>query len=259
MEFKFKKTGVSLADGIDANKFGALRAIAVTPEEVKKVFLNYGYNLEGINGAFLKTFSLNAQELKEVENNLAKIEKMGMKTIFQANLQVKYFKNKFMSKLERCMSANLPYLNSDNTFASFFDNDEEFEAYISGAKIEEKPLDNSINRKDNVIDVNINNNVNKEDRTNEMTPEDKQVYNEIVEKLNYLVLGNPLDTMLVNVVRNATTKVVDAILRQEYKFLGIREMVESVMFDGLDVTPEDNQRLTNLVLGAFPDEERKMM
>lgn len=267
MEFKFKKTSVSLAEGVDGNKFGALRAIAVTPEEVKNLFLAHGYNLEGIQGIFLKAFAMNAAELKEVEDNLIKIEKMGMQQVFQANMQIRYFRDKFMRKLERCIAAGLPYLNSDNTFASFFANEEEFEDYLLGSKNkntipvnEDKILKEKIELNNLKGEISNKNKINMDDnKLDEMSPEDRQVYNEIVERLNYLVLASPMDTMLATVVNNATNKAVDAILRQEYKFLGVREMVESVMFDGLDVTPEDNKRITSLVLGAFPDEERKMM
>lgn len=241
MEYKFRGLKVSLPDGVDNNKFGALLPVAVTPDKVKEVFEKYGYDLSEVPGVFLKAFSMNEKELAEVEANLVKIEKMGMKAVFENNLRLRYFRNSFMVKLEKCMQAGLPYLNSDNTFAAFFDSEETFEDYMRRRSI----LDNKEN-------------INKETSQIEMSPEDKQVYNEIVERLNYLVLANPMDTMLATVVNNAIAKVVEAILRKEYKFLGIKEMVESVMFDGLDVTPEDNDRITNLVLGAFPDEERKM-
>lgn len=247
MEFKFRGLKVGLPDGVDNNKFGALLPVAVTPDKVKEVFEKYGYDLSEVPGVFLKTFSMNEKELAEVEANLVKIERMGMKNTFENNLRLRYFRSGFMVKLEKCIQAGLPYLNPDNTFAAFFDSEEAFEAYMTRRSV----LDNKEN-------IEIQNNVNKETPQFEMSPEDKQVYNEIVKSLNYLVLANPMDTGLATVVNNAINKVVDAILRKEYKFLGIREMVESVMFDGIDVTPEDNERITNLVLGAFPDEERKM-
>lgn len=254
MEFKFKGVKINLPEGVEAAKFDANRVMANIPEDVLKLFLEYGIDLKTeCPGAFLKGFTLNEKELAEVRENLKRYVELGMLDVIKANpknLQIRTFKSTFMKRLVECVQKGKPYLNSDNTFADFLVKNE---MELASATVTQTELVNA------QMDYEANKEVTNADQVAQMTPEDKQVYNEIVERLNYLVLGNPMDTMLANIVSNATAKVTDAILRKEYKFLGIREMVESVMFDGIDVTPADNERITNLVLGAFPDEERKMV
>lgn len=252
MEFKFRGLKVNLPEGVEASKFDANRVTANIPEDISKLFQEYSIDLkEECPGAFIKGFTLSEKELTEVSENLKRYQELGLIDVIKANpknLQVRVFKSTFMKRLVECMQAGRPYLNSDNSFADFL-----LENEMDKIPAQVTPTD--------LINAQVNYEANKEvtvtDQMAQMSPEDKQVYNEIVEKLNYLVLASPMDTMLANVVNNATLKVTDAILRKEYKFLGIREMVESVMFDGMNVTPEDNERITNLVLGAFPDEERK--
>jgi len=254
MEFKFKGVKINLPEGVEAAKFDANRVMANIPEDVLKLFLEYGIDLKTeCPGAFLKGFTLNEKELAEVRENLKRYVELGMLDVIKANpknLQIRTFKSTFMKRLVECVQKGKPYLNSDNTFADFLVKNE---MELASATVTQTELVNA------QMDYEANKEVTNADQVAQMTPEDKQVYNEIVERLNYLVLGNPMDTMLANIVSNATAKVTDAILRKEYKFLGIREMVESVMFDGIDVTPADNERITNLVLGAFPDEEMKMV
>ena len=254
MEFKFKGVKINLPEGVEAAKFDANRVMANIPEDVLKLFLEYGIDLKTeCPGAFLKGFTLNEKELAEVRENLKRYVELGMLDVIKANpknLQIRTFKSTFMKRLVECVQKGKPYLNSDNTFADFLVKNE---MELASATVTQTELVTA------QMDYEANKEVTNADQVAQMTPEDKQVYNEIVERLNYLVLGNPMDTMLANIVSNATAKVTDAILRKEYKFLGIREMVESVMFDGIDVTPADNERITNLVLGAFPDEERKMV
>lgn len=252
MEFKFRGLKVSLPEGVDAPKFDVSRVIANIPEEVYKLFQGYGIDLkEECPGAFIKGFTLNEKELAEVSENLKRYQELGLIDIIKANpknLQVRVFKSTFMKRLVARLQEGQPYLNSDNSFADFL------------LKNEMDKIPTQVTQTD-LINAQVSYEANKEitnaEQVTQMSPEDKQVYNEIVEKLNYLILANPMDTGLATVVNNAIAKVADAILRKEYKFLGIKEMVESVMFDGIDVTPEDNERITNLVLGAFPDEERK--
>lgn len=252
MEFKFRGLKVSLPEGVDAPKFDVSRVIANIPEEVYKLFQGYGIDLkEECPGAFIKGFTLNEKELAEVSENLKRYQELGLIDIIKANpknLQVRVFKSTFMKRLVARLQEGQPYLNSDNSFADFL------------LKNEMDKIPTQVAQTD-LINAQVSYEANKEitnaEQVTQMSPEDKQVYNEIVEKLNYLILANPMDTGLATVVNNAIAKVADAILRKEYKFLGIKEMVESVMFDGIDVTPEDNERITNLVLGAFPDEERK--
>ena len=97
---------------------------------------------------------------------------------------------------------------------------------------------------------------NSEVVADKMDAEDRQVYNQIVESLNYLILQNPTNEYLPTIVNNITKRIVDAILRKEYRFLPLGDVVAGVMFEGIDVTPE-MESVRELVLSAFP-EEREM-
>ena len=66
-----------------------------------------------------------------------------------------------------------------------------------------------------------------------MDAEDRQVYNQIVESLNYLILQNPTNEYLPTIVNNITKRIVDVILRKEYRFLPLGDVVAGVMFEGI--------------------------
>lgn len=283
MEYIFSRDlRLKLADGVEASKFDANRVMATIPKNVLSLFLEYGIDLKTeCPGAFLKGFTLNEKELAEVRGNLKRYEELGMLDVIKANpknIQIRTFKSTFMKRLVECVQKGQPYLNSDNTFADFLVKNEmrthEYKAEASTVTVANGTHTNIKTTTAENIDMHsyganeptaapINAHTVEtvySDRLAEMTPEDRQVYNEIVEKLNYLVLANPMDTVLATVVNNAISKSAEAILRQELKW-GIepREMIESVMFDGLETyVGLDKDRIANLVLGAFPDEERKV-
>lgn len=258
---------LKLIDGVEAPKFDANRVMATIPKNVLSLFLEYGIDLKTeCPGTFIKAFTVNAKELEEMRGNLQRLKDLDLIEIIKANpinLQIRVFKTSFMKRLVELIQKGTPYLNADNSFADCL-LDNKIPAQITqtdliNAQIE-YVADKSSNEQNNVFNVEMNVGA-ASDRLAEMTPEDRQVYNEIVEKLNYLVLANPMDTVLATVVKNAISKAAEAILRQELKW-GIepREMIESVMFDGLDEVSIglDKERIANLVLGAFPDEERKV-
>lgn len=244
MELILKDTKLNLAEGIDANKFGANRAIATNPKEVKDLFTNHGYNLNEVSGIFVKAFNLNAQELKEVATNLDKIDELGMREVFSSNLKIKYFRDKFLKRLVWCINHGVPYLNEDGTFAAYFDDDEAYEKFIANVPETRQEHSYELDEENTAL--------------NEMSTEDKQVYNEVVEKLNYLVLGNTMDTNLAAVVSNITNKIVAPILRKEYRYIPLAEIIDNIMFEGMDVAVEDNERIQEMILGAFREDERKV-
>lgn len=252
MEFRFKGVKVKLPEGVEASKFDANRVIASAPEDVVRLFNEYGIDLrEECPGVFLKGFTLNEKELAEVSSNLKVYQEKGLIDIIKANtknLQVRVFKSSFIKRLLGLITEGKPYLNQDNSFADFLLNNKVNE--FNGVNLNSSVTTNT--------KAEVETNKNTDELVSQMNPEEKQVYNEIVEKLNYLVLANPLDTTLSMVVNNAINRVQDAILRDEYRFLNLQEMVSSVMFDELKLSDYDETRIKDLVLGAFPDEERKM-
>ena len=71
--------------------------------------------------------------------------------------------------------------------------------------------------------------------------------------MNYLILQNPTNSNLPIIVDNIVNKIIGALSRKEYHFLPIRDVVDGVMFDGIDPTPE-MEALRDMVLEACPDE-----
>ena len=266
MEYIFSRDlRLKLADGVEAPKFDANRVIATIPKNVLSLFLEYGIDLKAeCPGAFIKAFTVNAKELEEIKGNLERLKGLDLIEIIKSNpsnLQIRVFKTSFMKRLVELMQNGTPYLNADNSFADYLLNNnipaQITQTELVNAQIEYVSDKSSDERATNFVPEKSV--IQNGDRLAEMTPEDRQVYNEIVEKLNYLVLANPMDTVLATVVNNAISKSAEAILRQELKW-GIepREMIESVMFDGLEtMIGLDKDRIASLVLGAFPNEERK--
>ena len=216
---------------------------------------------------------MNANEIAELEQVLNEIDALNLKDVFQNNLRVVCFKKVFLDRLKVFLTNNLAFLNEDNTFISelynisfasriqfCIDNGfifmngnkfikelydaEDFGSYTAG-----KPLQEIRSAEEVREPVAMN----AEDLQAKMDPEDRQVYNQIIESLNYLVLQNTTNEYLPIVVRNITDKVKEAILRKEYRFLPLRDVIDGVMFDGIDVTPE-MENIRELVLSAFPEE-----
>ena len=269
MEYIFSRDlRLKLADGVEAPKFDANRVIATIPKNVLSLFLEYGIDLKAeCPGAFLKAFTVNERELEEIRGNLKRLSDLDLIEVIKANpsnLQIRVFKTSFMKRFVELIQKGTPYLNADNSFVDYLLNNEmdKIPAKITETELVNAQIEHEANKpfieQNNSFKVEMNVGATS-DRLAEMTPEDRQVYNEIVEKLNYLVLANPMDTVLATVVNNAISKAAEAILRQELKW-GIepREMIESVMFDGLEtMIGLDKDRIASLVLGAFPNEERK--
>ena len=234
---------------------------------------NHGYTTSALPGEFIKEFTMNANEIAELEQSLTEIDALNLKDVFQSNLRVACFKKTFLDRLKVFLTNNLAFLNEDNTFihelydVSFasrvqfcIDNGfifmngnrfikelydaEDFGSYTAGKPLQEIRTVEELNRSTNGS---------ADDLQAKMDPEDRQVYNQIIESLNYLVLQNATNEYLPAVVRNIIDKVKESILRKEYHFLPLRDVVDGVMFDGIDVTPE-MENIRELVLSAFPEE-----
>ena len=255
---------IKFKEGIDSSKF-TMNFFQENSEKVLKLFGQYNYDLE-LDATSAKIFAIPTKAkfidkngeaeltIGELEESLKRINELGLKDLFSVNLSLATLKMNFISRVEWCINNNLPYLNEDNTFASVLFSNEAFAEYSATLPLEQiktsKELDGP--------KVQANEPKQEENKNNGMDPEDKLVYNEIITKLSYLVLGNPTDDFLIKVVDNIKTRIVEPIVRKEYKFLSINEMVSNIMFDGLDTTPVDNIRIEELILNTFPETERKL-
>ena len=153
------------------------------------------------------------------------------------------------AKVKWSKDNNFPFLREDQTFISELYNDNLFAEYTA-----HKPMETIKTAQE--VDAIERDAKNSEVVADKMDAEDRQVYNQIIESLNYLILQNPTNEYLPTIVNNITKRVVDAILRKEYRFLPLGDVVAGVMFEGIDVTPE-MESVRELVLSAFP-EEREM-
>lgn len=252
MKFKeFMDLGIRTDEGVLITKYLINISLAKS-DNIKKIvglFKENGYDLSVVPGGFFKIFTYNEKEIVELEKVLEEVNSLGLKELYQINLKVGSFKREFLERLKFCLNNNMPYLNSDNSFIKELYSKELFGEYTA-----RKPLQ-EIKNTNEVMEVEGKNNI---DLKPTMDAEDRQVYNEIIEKLNYLVLANPTDEFLSQVVANITKKIPESILRKEYKFTTVGEMVSGVMFNGLDVTPLDNIRIEELISNVFPSEERNL-
>jgi len=252
MKFKeFMDLGIKTDDGVLLTKYLVNVSLAKS-DNVKKIlrlFKDYGYDLSVVPGSFFKIFTYNEKEISELEKVLEEVNTLGIKELYQVNLKVGAFKREFLERLKFCLNNNIPYLNSDNSFIK-----ELYDKELFGEYTARKPLQ-EMKKTVEVMEVEDKKSVDLEPT---MDVEDRQVYNEIIEKLNYLVLANPTDEFLAQVVANITRNIPESILRKEYKFIPVGEMISAVMFSGLDVTPLDNIRIEELINSEFPSEERNL-
>ena len=248
MKFKdFMDLGVKTEEGVLITKYLMDMYLAKSDiaKNVKNEFESHGYSLNVVPGEFLKIFTMNDKEFAELSKVLTEIDELGLKEIFQANLRPVSFKKGFLERVKWCIVNNFPYLHEDNTFIKELERPESFAEYTAHKPIEMIKTAQEVEKLEKQS-------INSEDITEKMDAEDRQVYNQIVEVLNYLILQNPTNEYLPAIVNNITTKVVDAILRKEYRFLPISDVVSGVMFDGIEVTPE-MESVRDLVLSAFPE------
>ena len=86
----------------------------------------------------------------------------------------------------------------------------------------------------------------------ELLTEEECCVSEIVEKLNFLILRNATDEVLVKVAKNIMNKIPASILNGEYHYFSLNDMIKGIMFDGIDVTPEVSERIEKLIDEEFP-------
>ena len=233
--------------------YDAISALCVATKEgadaVYDLFVNHGYRIDVIPSEFYKIFSMNDRERAELETLvLPKIEELGLKEVFQANLRPASFKRNFVARVEFCKNNGFSVCNEENVFHEVLYRADTFAEYTA-----HKPLDMIKTAQE--LDPNIlEESKNIEQTLANLDDEDRQVYNEIVTNLNYLILRNPTIEYLPMLVNNITKNVIPSLIRKEYRFLPLNDIVTSVMFDGVDVTPE-MEGAHDLVLSAFPEEK----
>ncbi len=249
MEFKkFNDLGIKLEEGVLITKY--LIPIHIADYDTAVTILDtlkkHKYNVDVVPGAFLKVFAMNMKEEKELEEVLAEVDTLGLKDVWNVNLAPRAFKRSFLEKVKFCIHNHIAYLNPDNTFVSHLYDNERFGAYTKQIPLEQVATVEQVNEEPIKV-------TSEEIETEaKMTAEDKQVYSEIVEKLNFLILRNATDEVLVKVAKNIMNKIPASILNGEYHYFSLNDMIKGIMFDGIDVTPEVSERIEKLIDEEFP-------
>lgn len=273
-EFK-KKVWVS--DDVTLDGIATLSvATKDSADMVYDTFVSHGYQISSVPGEFLKVFTMNAREVAELEKTLLEIDALGLKDVLQNNLRLVCFKREFLESLKVFLNNNLPYLNEDHTFISevfdvafserlqFCINNgfvyrnadntfvkELYDVDLFAQYTAHKPLEAIKTAQEVKVMEEKNSGLVNDHNSVQLDDEDRQVYNEVVKNLSYLELKNPTNEYLPVIVKNILKNIVGALVRKEYRFLTLREVVEGVMFEGIDVTPE-MENVRDLVLSAFP-------
>lgn len=239
------EVGVLLDDGVDKYKFVANARLQIDASAVAELFTSFGYDVNTIPGGFVKSLTLNAKELEEVKEVLGEIEAMGLKQVFEANMRLACFKRSFLKRLEKYKNAGVPYLNSDNTFVSTLFSTEDPDKYLIKAN-----ENSQMSVPDNTITINSGDE--KDNSLGIMDEFDRGLFNEISKNLNYMILANPTNGVIVNIVQSILGKLSEAILRKEYQFLGVSGMISNIM-EGLGVDLGSTEAQT--ILSAIPEAE----
>ena len=245
MEFKkFMSLGIKTEEGVTLTKY--LIAIHKAEEasviKVKNLFETHGYNISVVPGEFLKIFTMNEKEIAELGKALDKIEELGLKDIFNANLKISTFKPALISRAEFCLNNNIPFLNSDNSIVSMLYNTEAFAEYTTRPndvktvrEIEENP---------SVFDENKN--------ITMLDEEDLMVQKDIIKTLTEINRENPNDTTLTFIVTTIIANL-DGVLANDnknYRFMGTEHIIENAL-QGFALTPEMEEIAKNKIMNRF--------
>ena len=233
---------VKFKEGIDKYKFIA-DLQGPNADEVYELVGKFGYDIE-FDGRSVKILTVptkpvyfhdNEPELtvSEIEHSLEEIKKLGLEEAFGNNMSLNSLRSSFVARVEWCVNNNLPFMDQENNFLTALNTKKTFADYSTQVPLKEVKT------------------VSDTEAMEEMDAEDRQVYNQVVESLNYLILQNPTNEYLPKIVANITKNIVGSLKRKEYRFLPLNDIVQSVMYEGIDVTPE-MQELTDLILSAFP-------
>lgn len=226
-KLNFRKTGVVLEfeDGVNPEYFYANIVLDYRANEIRDLFTKYGYQLSTIPGGFCKAFT-GDKEIGEYRESLEEIRNMGLQELFNGNLKLVHFKRAFVNRVKICLQNNIPFLNSDNTFIKALYFEEDFREYVAGRTLKS--------------DDNTNQMTSDEDLETKIASMDEfeiGLYNSVAEKLNYLILANTTNPILVNIINSTIKRFADAILGKDYQYLSTDEILRNIMRD-LEIEPE---------------------
>ncbi len=243
MKFKcIDGTSINLAPDVDPNKFLALRNYTTNAGVILDLFKNRDYNLESVPGSFLRILTMNEKELSDLPNILDEIDKLGLKEIFNANLECRSFKASFLERVKTALDKGIPFVNPDNTFISEIKYAEEFKNFNNNFT----PNENSTVNNENIVEP---------IEVKSLDAEDLKVKTDIISRLgeiNSLNSDSTLTFIISSIIAN-----LDSVLGSDnkaYRTLGERHLIENAL-QGVALTPEMQNMISNTILEAFPDNE----
>lgn len=268
MKMIFKDgTGIGLREDVENSRFLADRALAdrevtVSSSEVKELFLNHGYDLDAVDGSFLKMFTVNAKELKGIKDSLVEIERMGLQEIFNKNLDYIVFTSGFVSRVDYCLKNQIPFLSEDNRFVSFLRYKTTFDMYVanltnsmSNTVASNQVVENSISQEVMVTPMDLI----QEQTQEQVSPqelvldtEDLMVREELLRtliKLREECNDGTLKFIITSIIANLDSVI--ALDKKAYKTVGTRHLIYNAL-SGVVITP-DMQEDINSILGMFPE------
>ncbi len=239
MKFKFKdNTEFVLDEGVNPNKFLALRVVATRPKDVKVLFLENGYDLTTVPGEFLKVCTFNDKEIAELDQVLKEIEELGLKAVFNLNLKVQSFKRIFLERVKYCIHNNVEYLKEDNTFRSELDTTEAFAEYTARAT--------------SLEDVKTVQEVEQMEQKG-LDEEDNAIKYDILKTLTE-INQNAIDPSVTFIISTIMTNLDEVIAKdnKNYRMMGTRHLVENAL-QGINLDSELEYLINKEILTAFPD------
>ncbi len=268
---------VKFREGIDPSKYSE-DFVFDNSQMVWDLLKKYGY--QEFEGKSAKLFTIPTKAtlhknkfddveltVSMLEASLERIEKLGLKNYFASDLSIDTLHPVFVDRVEWCKNNNMAFFDEENqTFLPALFDVLQFAEYTK-----QKPLDTIVTASEapNMGDYTPNH----DDRTQteqaaeeyfmvRANAEDQQVMNDVKKKLYTALLKHPDDEFLNKVVHNTIIKIGPHILNKEYKEENktLYDLVESVMFDGLDMEPQtdDNNRIEDIMAEEFGLPERGM-
>ena len=240
MDFRFIKDGtkLSLDKDVSKDRYLALNAAVVNPAGVLSLFAGHGYDLSVVPGAFLKIFTSDEKEMKELEDVLTEIDSLGLKAVFNLNLRVQTFKRVFLERVKYCLQNGLAYVTENNDFKRELYSDDFFQEYVKLAKPKvEKRVEQ----------------VQSSSKVEGLDEEDKAVKYDILKKLTD-INQNAGDPSLTFIISTIMTNLDEVILKDNkgYRMLGTRHLVQDAL-QGVNLDSELEYLINEKVLGVFPD------
>ena len=235
MKYKCKDgTVINLAPEVKPEYFYSLINLTTNAGVIMDLFKNRNYDVSVVPGSFLRILTASEKELSEIASVLDEIEKLGLRAIFNANLDARSFKSSFIARVKMGAEKGIPFVNADNTFINELKDEESFKAYTEAYLKNKTTTSNT-------------------EEAKELDAEDLTVKSTILSKLseiNSLNSDVTLTFIVSSIIANLDTAIANN--NKAYRNLGCRPIIEGAL-KGVDLTSDMQELIDTKILAAFPD------